>query len=76
MINVATGGRVSLLQLFAALKALAGAHVEPVFGPPREGDVRDSQADISLAKELLGYAPSVGFEEGLKRTVAWFTGAS
>jgi nucleoside-diphosphate-sugar epimerase len=76
VINVATGGRVSLLQLFAALKALTGAHVEPVFGPPREGDVRDSQADISLAKELLGYAPIVGFEEGLKRTVAWFRGAS
>jgi nucleoside-diphosphate-sugar epimerase len=73
VINVATGGRVSLLQLFAALKALTGAAVEPVFGPPREGDVRDSQADISLAKELLGYAPIVGFEEGLKRTVAWFT---
>jgi len=76
VINVATGGRVSLLQLFAALKDLAGANVEPVFGPPREGDVRDSQADISLAKELLGYAPIVGFEEGLKRTVAWFRGAS
>jgi len=76
VINVATGGRVSLLQLFAALKDLAGANVEPVFGPPREGDVRDSQADISLAKELLGYAPIVGFEEGLKQTVAWFTGAS
>ncbi len=72
VINVATGGRVSLNELFDRLRELTGATVEPVYGPPREGDVRDSQADIGLAKALLGYAPTVSFEEGLKRTVKWF----
>ena len=71
-INVATGGRVSVNQLFRALRNIIGGTVEPVYGTSREGDVRDSQADITLAKELLGYEPGVGFEEGLRRTVAWY----
>jgi len=72
VINVATGGRVSVNQLFRALREIIGGTVEPVYGPPREGDVRDSQADITLAKELLGYQPIVSFEEGLGRTVTWY----
>jgi nucleoside-diphosphate-sugar epimerase len=72
VLNVATGGRVSVNQLFRALRDLIGADVEPVYGHPREGDVRDSQADITLAGELLGYQPTVSFEEGLRRTVAWY----
>jgi len=71
VINVATGGRISLNQLFRAVRDLVGASVEPVYGPPRAGDVRDSQADISKARRLLGYEPVVSFEEGLQRTVAW-----
>jgi nucleoside-diphosphate-sugar epimerase len=43
-----------------------------VFGPPREGDVRDSQADIEKARRLLKFSPSMPFEEGLRQTVAWF----
>lgn len=74
VINVATGGRVSLLDLFDAMKRLTGAGVEPVFAAPRAGDVRDSQADISKARRLLGYEPRVSFEEGLARTVAWYRG--
>jgi nucleoside-diphosphate-sugar epimerase len=42
------------------------------YAPPRSGDIRDSQADISLAREVLGYNPRVGFEEGLKHTFGWF----
>jgi nucleoside-diphosphate-sugar epimerase len=72
IINVATGGRVSLNQLFETMKRLIGANVEPVYAEPRAGDVSDSQADINLAHELLGYAPTVSFEEGLERTVDWY----
>ena len=72
VINVATGGRISLNQLFATVKRDVGSTVEPIYAEPRAGDVRDSQADISKAKRLLGYAPVVSFEEGLSRTVAWY----
>jgi nucleoside-diphosphate-sugar epimerase len=72
VINVATGGRISLNQLFAAVRGLVGAKVEPLYAPPRAGDVRDSQADIAKATRLLGYRPSVTFDEGLERTVAWY----
>jgi nucleoside-diphosphate-sugar epimerase len=70
--NVATGKRISLRQLLASLQQLLGTSIEPGFGPPRAGDVRDSQADIGKAERLLGYKPTVGFEEGLKRTVEWY----
>jgi len=72
IINVATGGRISLNQLFEAMKRLVGATVEPVYAEPRAGDVTDSQADISLAREILGYEPAVSFEDGLERTVEWY----
>jgi len=72
VINVATGGRISLNELFAALKALTGADVEPVYAETRTGDVRDSQADITKAHRLLGYKPIVALEQGLEQTVAWF----
>ena len=72
VINVATGGRISLNQLFAAVRDLVGADVEPIYQELRAGDVRDSQADISKARHLLGYDPIVPFEQGLEKTVAWF----
>ena len=72
VINVATGGRISLNRLFAALKELTGSSVEAVYAPERAGDVRDSQADISKARTLLGYEPTVTLEQGLEKTVAWF----
>jgi nucleoside-diphosphate-sugar epimerase len=72
VINVATGGRVSLNQLFSAIRDLTGARVSPVYAPPREGDVKDSQADISKAQRLLGYQPIVAFEDGLRRTLEWY----
>jgi nucleoside-diphosphate-sugar epimerase len=72
VVNVATSGRVSLNQLFRAVRDLVGADVEPIYEEPRAGDVRDSQADISKAQRLLGYQPIVAFEEGLERTVAWY----
>jgi len=72
VINVATGGRISLKQLFEALNQLTGAGVEPIYADTRAGDVRDSQADIGKAGRLLGYEPIVGFEQGLEKTVEWF----
>jgi nucleoside-diphosphate-sugar epimerase len=69
-INVATGGRISLLELLGTLNKLMGTSIAPAFGPARQGDVRDSQASIEKAQRLLGYVPSVGFEEGLRRTIA------
>jgi nucleoside-diphosphate-sugar epimerase len=72
VINVATGGRVSINELFTTLRDLIGVKVEPEYIAPRAGDVRDSQADITLARRLLGYEPIVSFEEGLRRTVDWY----
>jgi len=72
VINVATNSRISLNDLFRTIKGITGATVEPVYGPPRAGDVRDSLADITRARELLGYTPVVGLEEGLRQTVNWF----
>jgi nucleoside-diphosphate-sugar epimerase len=72
IINVAAGGRVSLLDLVRTLQLILGTGVEPEFGPVREGDVRDSQADIFKARKLLGFEPHVAFEDGLRRTVEWF----
>jgi nucleoside-diphosphate-sugar epimerase len=72
IINVATGGRISLNQLFEEMRKLIGVEVKPTYAAPRAGDVRDSQADISKARTLLGYEPIVGFEDGLRETVNWY----
>ncbi len=72
VINVATGGRISLNQLFRAVRGLVSADVEPIYEEPRAGDVRDSQADIDKARRILGYEPSVSFEHGLEKTVEWY----
>jgi nucleoside-diphosphate-sugar epimerase len=76
VINVATGGRISLNELFRTMRAVAGGTVEPVYAEPRPGDVRDSQADIAKARRILGYEPTVSFEDGLERTVQWYRRAS
>lgn len=72
MMNLATGNRITLNQTFEILCELTGYSGKPAYAPPRSGDIRDSLADISLAGELLGYAPQVDFREGLRRTVAWY----
>jgi UDP-glucose 4-epimerase len=72
VVNVGVGGRNTLNETIALLNAIFGCQVSPRYDPPRPGDVRDSQADISLARKVLGYEPQVPFEEGLRRTVAWF----
>ena len=71
VINVATGLRISLNELLRVINKLVGSNVQPIYKEPRAGDIRDSQADISKARALLGYTPHVSFEEGLKQTLEW-----
>jgi UDP-glucose 4-epimerase len=72
MMNVATGGRISLNELLRTLCELIGVRTQAVYKEPRAGDVRDSQADISRAKALTGYVPTVDLREGLERTLECF----
>jgi nucleoside-diphosphate-sugar epimerase len=71
-INVAGGQRYSVNELLSHLCAIMGKSIEPLHQAPRLGDVRNSLADIGLARRLLGYEPVVGFEEGLRLAVQWF----
>ena len=68
--NVGSGEATSLVDLLAELNRILGTQIEAHFAPPRVGDVRDSLADISLAREVLGYNPEVSLREGLNQTVA------
>ncbi len=70
--NVGTGGRVTVNELVTQLSEVLETEIKPIYDDPRPGDVRHSHADISKAKEVLGYEPAVGFAEGLKRTIKWF----
>jgi len=72
--NIACGQRFSLLDLLTGISGIAGRQASPRFEPPRAGDVRDSQADISLAGELIGYRPGVSFDRGLEITVRSYAG--
>jgi len=75
MCNVATGRRVTLNETFRALQKLTGYSGEPKYGPERGGDIKHSLAVISKAEARLGYKTKVGFEEGLEKTVAWYSRA-
>ncbi|MFN7927300.1 MAG: SDR family oxidoreductase [Blastocatellia bacterium] len=72
VVNVGVGDRISLNQLLAELQKILGTNLPPKYAETRAGDVRDSQADISLTEKLLGYKPVVGLAEGLRRTVEWY----
>jgi nucleoside-diphosphate-sugar epimerase len=75
VINVGTGRSSTLNQTITALNSIFGTQVKPRYALPREGDVRHSTADISLARSTLGYEPLVSFEDGLRRTVDWLRAA-
>jgi len=70
--NAGNGNRYSLNQVWTELQKIEGAAIPPVYGPPREGDVRDSQADTTAAARDLGHAPAFSLEEGLRRTLEWY----
>ena len=70
--NIACGERISLNDLYAEITKLLEIDRPPIHGPERAGDIRDSLADISKAKELIGYEPEVTWQEGLIDTVEFF----
>jgi len=70
--NVGVGERISLNEVLRELGKITGKRLEAKYEPPRDGDIRDSQADISQARECLEYNPQVSFEEGLARTFEWY----
>jgi Nucleoside-diphosphate-sugar epimerases len=72
VVNVGTGERISLNRTLELLREISGNALEAKYEPAREGDIRDSQADITLSRELLGYDPTVNFAEGLRRTFTWY----
>jgi nucleoside-diphosphate-sugar epimerase len=70
--NVGTNNRYTLNQTLKLLGKISNMPAYPKYGPRREGDIRDSQADIARARQILGYNPAIDFEEGLKYTWEWF----
>ncbi|MGH9447088.1 MAG: SDR family oxidoreductase, partial [Terriglobia bacterium] len=72
VINVGVGDSFTLNRTIELLNDIFGRQVTPEYAPPREGDVRESLADISLARRLLGYQPAFRYEEGLRKTVEWY----
>lgn len=70
--NIGAGGREFLIDVYHHLCEALGKDVEPIFGPPRKGDIRDSNADISKAKEMLGYDPEYDFAKGIKLAIDWY----
>ena len=70
--NVAYGGREYLIDIYYGLTEALGVDIEPNFGPDRKGDIKHSNADISKAKELLGYDPDWSFERGIKAAIEWY----
>jgi len=72
MINIACGSRYTINELYARICDLLGCAEEPIYEESRPGDVKHSQADVSRARELLGFSCRVSFEEGLEKTVDWY----
>ncbi|MCR4965136.1 MAG: SDR family oxidoreductase [Bacteroidales bacterium] len=70
--NIAYGGREYLIDIYYDLTKALGKDIEPIFGPNRPGDIRHSNADISKAKQLLGYDPQYDFARGLNEAIAWY----
>ena len=70
--NAGNGNRYSLNETWEMLQKIEGVSIPPNYGPPREGDVRDSQADTTAAKAELGHDPRFPFEEGLRQTLSWY----
>lgn len=72
--NIGTGKRISIRELAELMIKLFGLNLEPVYGPPRRGDIMHSYADISRAKRILGWHPSISLEEGLKKLIEAYRG--
>jgi len=72
--NIATGSATTLLELLAEVGAAAGVKVEPLYGPPRVGDIRTSVADVETARRMLGFQATVALHDGIATTVDWYSG--
>ena len=72
MYNAGNGGRITLNQAWQLVQELEGVRIPAAYGPPRAGDVRDSQADIAAVARDLGHAPRFSFEQGMRRTLQWY----
>ncbi len=70
--NIAYGGREYLIDIYYGLTKALGVQVEPNFGPDRKGDIKHSNADISKARDLLGYDPDWSFERGIQAAIEWY----
>ena len=70
--NIAYGGREYLIDIYYGLTKALNINMEPNFGPDRAGDIKHSNADISKAKELLGYNPEYSFEKGIELAISWY----
>ncbi|HWP49999.1 MAG TPA: SDR family oxidoreductase [Candidatus Limnocylindrales bacterium] len=74
--NIAYGKRITVNELIKTLNTLLGKNIQPVYESSRPGDIRHSLADISQARQILGFSPTVTLEEGLRRSIAWFVNKS
>jgi UDP-glucose 4-epimerase len=72
VINAGNGNRYTLKEVWRDLQKIEGVTIDPIYGPPRAGDVRDSQADTTLAVSKLAHSPIFSLEEGLRRTLDWY----
>ena len=72
MYNAGSGRRYSLNYIWSLLQSIEGVTLPAIYGPPREGDVRDSQADTTAARRDLSHDPQFTIEQGLRRTLAWY----
>ncbi len=70
--NVACGSQFTLLDLVAAINEVIGTDIKPIFAEARKGDVRESLADITAAREVLGYEPAIDFNKGLRRSIDYY----
>jgi UDP-glucose 4-epimerase len=73
--NIACGGRITVNSILDEIKNLIGSDIEPIYEPPRPGDILHSQAGISKARQLLGWTPIATFSEGLRPTIDWYRGS-
>ena len=71
--NIGAGGRVTILEMFEGVKSALGSDIAPEFGPERLGDIPHSNADVSKARDLLGYTPKVSFKQGVDLTVKFYS---
>jgi UDP-N-acetylglucosamine/UDP-N-acetylgalactosamine 4-epimerase len=71
--NIGAGGRITINEIFFKICGIMGANITPNYQPNRKGDIPHSNASIEKARIMLGYVPEIGFEEGLRRTIAWIS---